>query len=377
MKRYIKMAESPMEGHPDKLADLIADALLDEFIRKDPYSRVSLEILLVSGMTFVSGHVSTESYVDIPGVVRNTIKEVGYNKPEYGFDADTSAVITSIEEQSPEIALGISSEGAGDTATVIGYACRETENYMPLPISLAHLLSKSISEMRKSGRAPFLRPDGKVLLTILYEDEKPLFVKDLVVFVQHDPDVSLDKLREFIHEEVLKKTLPQKLISEATRIMINPSGRFVMGGPIADVGQTGRKIVSDAYGDVAYSGGSAFSGKDPTKTDRSASYLARMMAKHVVACGFASRCMVQMAYAFGVSEVIAFDIETYGTEKVDKEKIKSALLEVFPTGPKKIIDFLDLRKPIYKKTACYGHFGKEEFPWEKLTKVEELKERLS
>ncbi|QWK19097.1 MAG: methionine adenosyltransferase [Hydrogenobacter thermophilus] len=377
MKRYIKMAESPMEGHPDKLADIIADALLDEFIRKDPYSRVSLEILLVSGMTFVSGHVSTESYVDIPGVVRNTIKEVGYNKPEYGFDADTSAVITSIEEQSPEIALGISSEGAGDTATVIGYACRETENYMPLPISLAHLLSKSISEMRKSGRAPFLRPDGKVLLTVLYEDEKPLFVKDLVVFVQHDPDVSLDKLREFVQEEVLKKTLPQKLISEATRIMINPSGRFVMGGPIADVGQTGRKIVSDAYGDVAYSGGSAFSGKDPTKTDRSASYLARMMAKHVVACGFADRCMVQMAYAFGVSEVIAFDIETYGTERVDKEKIKSALLEVFPTGPKKIIDFLDLRKPIYKKTACYGHFGKEEFPWEKLTKVEELKERLS
>lgn len=377
MKRYIKMAESPMEGHPDKLADIIADALLDEFIRKDPYSRVSLEILLVSGMTFVSGHVSTESYVDIPGVVRNTIKEVGYNKPEYGFDADTSAVITSIEEQSPEIALGISSEGAGDTATVIGYACRETENYMPLPISLAHLLSKSISEMRKSGRAPFLRPDGKVLLTILYEDEKPLFVKDLVVFVQHDPDVSLDKLREFVQEEVLKKTLPQKLISEATRIMINPSGRFVMGGPIADVGQTGRKIVSDAYGDVAYSGGSAFSGKDPTKTDRSASYLARMMAKHVVACGFADRCMVQMAYAFGVSEVIAFDIETYGTERVDKEKIKSALLEVFPTGPKKIIDFLDLRKPIYKKTACYGHFGKEDLSWEKLTKVEELKEKLS
>lgn len=377
MKRYIKMAESPMEGHPDKLADIIADALLDEFIRKDPYSRVSLEILLVSGMTFVSGHVSTESYVDIPGVVRNTIKEVGYNKPEYGFDADTSAVITSIEEQSPEIALGISSEGAGDTATVIGYACRETENYMPLPISLAHLLSKSISEMRKSGRAPFLRPDGKVLLTVLYEDEKPLFVKDLVVFVQHDPDVSLDKLREFVQEEVLKKTLPQKLISEATRIMINPSGRFVMGGPIADVGQTGRKIVSDAYGDVAYSGGSAFSGKDPTKTDRSASYLARMMAKHVVACGFADRCMVQMAYAFGVSEVIAFDIETYGTERVDKEKIKSALLEVFPTGPKKIIDFLDLRKPIYKKTACYGHFGKEDLSWEKLTKVEELKEKLS
>ncbi|MGC8853108.1 MAG: methionine adenosyltransferase [Hydrogenobacter sp.] len=377
MGRYIKMAESPTEGHPDKLADLIADALLDEFLRKDPYSRVSLEILIISGMTFVSGHVSTESYVDIPGVVRSTIKEVGYNKPEYGFDADTSAVITSIEEQSPEIVLGISSEGAGDTATVVGYACTETPNYMPLPISLAHAISKKVSDMRKAGRAPFLRPDGKVLLTVVYEDDKPLFLKDLVVFVQHDPDISLDNLREFVHEEIIKKVVPQDLLQKSTRIMVNPSGRFVLGGPAADAGQTGRKIVSDAYGDVAYSGGSAFSGKDPTKTDRSASYLARMMAKHVVACGLAERCMVQMAYAFGVSEVLAFDLETFGTEKVDKEKIKSALLDVFPTGPKKIIDFLDLRKPIYKRTACYGHFGKEDLAWEKLTKVEDLKSRLS
>ena len=295
------MAESPTEGHPDKLADLIADALLDEFIRKDPYSRVSLEILLISGMTFVSGHVSTESYVDIPGIVRSTIKEVGYNRPEYGFDADTSAVITSIEEQSPEIALGISSEGAGDTATVIGYACVETQSYMPLPITLAHNLSKKISDIRKGGKAPFLRPDGKALITVVYENENPLFIKDLVVFVQHDPDVSLDNLREFIYEEAIRRVIPSNLISENTKIMINPSGRFVLGGPVADAGQTGRKIVSDAYGDVAYSGGSAFSGKDPTKTDRSASYLARMMAKHIVACGFARRCMVQMAYAFGVS----------------------------------------------------------------------------
>lgn len=377
MGRYIKMAESPTEGHPDKLADLIADALLDEFIRKDPYSRVSLEILLISGMTFVSGHVSTESYVDIPGIVRSTIKEVGYNRPEYGFDADTSAVITSIEEQSPEIALGISSEGAGDTATVIGYACVETQSYMPLPITLAHNLSKKISDIRKGGKAPFLRPDGKALITVVYENENPLFIKDLVVFVQHDPDVSLDNLREFIYEEAIRRVIPSNLISENTKIMINPSGRFVLGGPVADAGQTGRKIVSDAYGDVAYSGGSAFSGKDPTKTDRSASYLARMMAKHVVACGFARRCMVQMAYAFGVSEVLAFDLETYGTETVDKEKIKKALLDVFPTGPKKIIDFLDLRKPIYKKTACYGHFGKEDLSWEKLTKIEELKAKLS
>jgi S-adenosylmethionine synthetase len=374
MGRTIKMAESPMEGHPDKLADLIADALLDEFIKKDPYSRVSLEILLISGMTFVAGHVSTEGYVDIPGVVRKTIKEVGYNRPEYGFDADASAVITSIEEQSPDIVLGISSEGAGDTATVVGYACLDTPNYMPLPISLAHTVSQKVSELRKSGRAPFLRPDGKTLITVVYEDNKPLFIKDLIVFCQHDPETSLEKLRDYIHEEVIRKVIPQHLIQKETRILINPSGRFVLGGPLADAGQTGRKIVSDAYGDVAYSGGSAFSGKDPTKTDRTASYMARLMAKHVVASGLAQRCMVQMAYAFGMNEVIAFDIETYGTEKVDKEKIKARLLELFPTNPKKMIDFLDLRKPIYKQTACYGHFGKENLPWEKLTKLEELSE---
>ena len=370
MGRTIKTAESPMEGHPDKLADLIADALLDEFLKKDPYSRVSLEILLISGMTLVAGHVSTESYVDIPGVVRQTIKEVGYSKPEYGFDADSSAVLTSIEEQSPDIVLGISSEGAGDTATVVGYACTDTESYMPLPISLSHTLSKRISELRKSGKAPFLRPDGKVLITAVYENGKPSFVKDIIVFCQHDPDISLDKLRDFVVEEAIKKVVPKELFQQETKILVNPSGRFVLGGPAADAGQTGRKIVSDAYGDVAYSGGSAFSGKDPTKTDRSASYLARMMAKHVVASGLAERCMVQMAYAFGLSEVIAFDIETYGTEKVDKERIKARLLEVFPTNPKRMIEFLDLRKPIYKQTACYGNFGKEGLPWEKLSHLD-------
>ncbi len=374
MGRTIKMAESPMEGHPDKLADLIADALLDEFIKKDPYSRVSLEILLISGMTFVAGHVSTESYVDIPGVVRKTIKEVGYNRPENGFDADSSAVITSIEEQSPEIVLGISSEGSGDTATVVGYACRETENLMPLPISLAHSLSQRISELRKSGKAPFLRPDGKVLTTVVYEEGKPLFAKDIIIFCQHDPEAQLDKLRDYIVEEAIKKVVPQALISKDTRMLVNPSGRFVLGGPAADAGQTGRKIVSDAYGDVAYSGGSAFSGKDPTKTDRTASYMARLMAKHVVASGLADRCMVQMAYAFGMSEVIAFDIETYGTERVERERIRDRLLEVFPTSPKRMIEFLDLRKPIYKQTACYGHFGKENLPWERLTKLEEFSE---
>ncbi|MCX7989952.1 MAG: methionine adenosyltransferase [Aquificaceae bacterium] len=374
MGRTIKMAESPMEGHPDKLADLIADALLDEFLKKDAYSRVSIEILLLSGMTFVAGHVSTEGYVDIPGVVRKTIKETGYSRPEHGFDADSSAVITSIEEQSPEIVLGISSEGAGDTATVVGYACKDTQSYMPLPIDLAHKLSKKVAELRKSGKAPFLRPDGKVLITAVYEEGKPLFVKDVILFCQHDPETSLEKLRDFLVEEAVRKVVSPSLLHRETRILVNPSGRFVLGGPAADAGQTGRKIVSDAYGDVAYSGGSAFSGKDPTKTDRTASYMARLMAKHVVAGGLADRCMVQMAYAFGMSEVIAFDIETYGTEKLEKEKIIQRLLEVFPTNPKRMIDFLDLRKPIYKQTACYGHFGKEGLPWERLTRVEEFSE---
>jgi methionine adenosyltransferase (EC 2.5.1.6) len=373
---HIRMAESPTEGHPDKVADLIADALLDEFLRKDPYSRVSLEVMVISGMTFVAGHVSTEGYVDIPGIVRSTMKEVGYNRPELGFDADASAVIISIEEQSPEIVLGLSQEGAGDTAVVVGYACNETESYMPLPITLAHSLSKKLADLRKTGKAPFLRPDGKALVTVAYEGTKPLFVKDIILFAQHDPDVSLEKLKDYLVEEAVKKVVPSRYMSKETKILVNPSGRFVLGGPVADVGQTGRKIVSDAYGDTAYSGGSAFSGKDPTKTDRSASYLARMMAKHVVAGGFAERCLVQLAYAFGVSEPIAFDIETYGTEKVEKEKIKEALLEIFPLNPRRMIEFLDLRKPIYKKTACYGHFGKEELPWEKLTKLEELKEKL-
>lgn len=371
------MAESPTEGHPDKLADLIADALLDEFIRKDPYSRVSLEVSIIAGMTFVAGHVSTESYVDIPGTVRSCIKEVGYNRPEYGFDADSSAVIVSIEEQSPEIVLGLSSEGAGDTAIVVGYACDETKELMPLPISLAHKLSKKIADLRKFGRSNFLRPDGKVLITCVYEDGVPSYVKDVVVFCQHDPDISVERLREFIVEEAIKKVIPSQYIRANTRYLVNPSGRFVMGGPAADVGQTGRKIVSDAYGDVAYSGGSAFSGKDPSKTDRSASYMARCMAKHVVASGLAKRCLVQIAYAFGVPEPIAFDVETFNTERIPKERIKEILRSVFPLTPKGIIDFLKLRNPIYKKTAVYGHFGKEELPWEHLTKLEEILQKVS
>ena len=370
------MAESVTEGHPDKVADQIADALLDEFLRRDPYSRVSLEIMVTTGLVIVGGELSTESFVDIPKVVRGVVKEIGYTKPELGFDADTCAVITSIDEQSPEIALGISREGAGDTAIVVGYAVREAPNLMPWPITIAHRITRRISDLRKTGRFPFLRPDGKVLVSMVYEDGRPRHVKDIVAYVHHDPDISLQNLREMVVEEVIRKEIPSELLSEKTVIRVNPTGRFVIGGPVADTGLTGRKIVSDAYGDIGFSGGSAFSGKDPTKTDRSGSYMARMIAKHIVAADLADRCVVQIGYAFGLPEPIAFDIETFGTEKVDKERIEEAVQRIFPLRPCDMIDFLDLRKPIYRETASYGHFGRENFPWEKLNYLEKLKELL-
>ncbi|WP_461828866.1 methionine adenosyltransferase, partial [Aquifex sp.] len=302
----LRMAESVTEGHPDKIADQIADALLDEFLRKDPYSKVSLEILVTTGLVMVSGELSTETYVDIQRVARGVIKDIGYTRPELGFDADTCAVVQSIDEQSPEIALGISGEGAGDTAIVVGYATKEAPNLMPWPITIAHKITKRISEFRKIGKFPFLRPDGKVLVAMIYEDGKPREVQSVVAYVHHDPDVSLNHLRELIIEEVIKKEIPEEFLTERTEIKVNPTGRFVIGGPVADTGLTGRKIVSDAYGDIGLSGGSAFSGKDPTKTDRSASYLARMIAKHVVAGGYAERCLVQIGYAFGLTEPVAF-----------------------------------------------------------------------
>jgi len=372
----LRMAESVTEGHPDKVADQLADALLDEFIKRDPYSKVSLEIFVTTGLVMVGGELSSEAFVDIQRVVRSVIKDIGYTRPELGFDADTCAVIQSIDEQSPEIALGMSGEGAGDTAIVVGYATREAPNLMPWPITLAHRITRRVSEFRKIGKYPFLRPDGKVLVSMIYEDGRPKFLQSVVAYVHHDPDVSLSKLRELITEEVIKKEVPAEFITAETSIKVNPTGRFVIGGPVADAGLTGRKIVSDAYGDIGLSGGSAFSGKDPTKTDRSGSYLARMMAKHVVAGGWAERCLVQIGYAFGLSEPVAFDVETFGTEKVEKEKLLKALKEVFPLKPADIIEFLDLRKPIYRQTSVYGHFGKENLPWEKLTRLEELKERL-
>jgi len=370
------MAESVTEGHPDKVADQIADALLDEFIRKDRYSKVSLEILVTTGLVMVGGELSTDSFVDIPKVVRGVVKDIGYTRPELGFDADTCAVITSIDEQSPEIALGVSREGAGDTAIVVGYAVREADNLMPWPITVAHRITRRISELRKTGRYPFLRPDGKVLVSMIYEDGKPQHIKDIVVYIHHDPEVSVQELEELVVEEIVKREIPQELMGGETEVRVNPSGRFVIGGPVADTGLTGRKIVSDAYGDIGFSGGSAFSGKDPTKTDRSGSYMARMIAKHVVAADLAEKCVVQIGYAFGLTEPIAFDIETFGTEKIPKERIESAVQEIFPLRPAEIIEFLDLRRPIYRQTAVYGHFGREGFPWEELSRLEKLKELL-
>lgn len=368
----IKMAESPLEGHPDKLADQIADEILDDFMRKDPFSRVSLNVLITGSLVFVAGEVSSNAYVDIPFLSRKVIKEVGYTKPEYGFDGDLVQVINSISEQSPEIALSIAGEGAGDSAIVIGYATNETQTLMPFPIYLAHLLSKKLSSYRKSGHMPFLRPDGKVILSVVYEDEKPLFIENLSIFVQHDPEISLNHLREMIIEDIIKKTIDEKLFHKDSKIMINPAGRFVIGGPASDTGLTGRKIISDAYGESSFSGGSAFSGKDPTKTDRTGSIMARVIAKNLVMANLCDKALVQIGYAFGVKDPISFFIDCFGTEKVSIDKIRSSVLNSFELSSKKMIEFLGLRKPIYRKSACYGHFGKEELYWENLNFVEKL-----
>ena len=370
------MAESVCEGHPDKLADLIADKLLDAALEKDPFARTSFEVMVTTGLVIVGGELSTEAFIDIQRIVRGTIKEVGYTEPELGFDADTCGVIQTLDEQSPEIALGISSEGAGDTAIVVGYATKEAPSLMPWPITIAHSITKRVSEYRKIGKLPFLRPDGKCLVVMDYENGQPKKVKAVYLYVQHDPDISLKQLRSLLTEEVVLKLLPEHLLSPDTQIEVNPSGRFVFGGPAADTGLTGRKIVSDAYGDIGFSGGSAFSGKDPTKTDRAGSYAARYIAKNIVAASLAERVLVQIGYAFGLSEPVALDIETFGTSKVDEEKLTRVVREIFPLKHLEIIEALDLRRPIYSQTAVYGQFGKDYLPWERTDKVELLKEKL-
>ena len=366
MRKKLKSAEAVCLGHPDKTADIISDAILDELLRKDPYSKASIETLITTGLAHISGEISTDAYVDIPDIVRSTLIEIGYTKPEYGFDGYTAGVITTINEQSPELALGIPSTGAGDTSIVIGYATDETDNYMPLASNLANKITYLLNEYRKDDILPFLRPDGKAVVVVEYdENDNPIRVDSVAVLVQHEPYISDEELKREILEKVINKAIPEKYLDKDTKIIINPIGRFVIGGPMADTGLTGRKTIADAYGTAAPSGGSAFSGKDPTKIDRSASYMARMIAKHIVASGIAKRCLVEMVYIIGMEYPVAFNIKI-DNKKIDIDRLEKDIKNIFDLSPVYIINFLDLRKPIYKETTIEGHFGveKEEFKWE-------------
>ncbi len=380
MTDYLFTSESVTEGHPDKVADQISDAVLDAIVAQDPKGRVACETMVTTGMAIVAGEITTSCYVDIPGIVRETIKGIGYNDSAMGFDWETCAVITSIDNQSPDIAVGVNGtpeheQGAGDQGLMFGYACNETEELMPMPILYAHELTKRLAEVRKNGILDFLRPDGKSQVTIQYVNGKATRVDAVVIAAQHKPDVSRTTLEEGIVEEVIKKVIPEQLRDEGTKFFINATGRFVVGGPKGDCGLTGRKIIADSYGGQGSHGGGCFSGKDPSKVDRSASYMARHIAKNVVAAGLADKCEVQLAYAIGVAEPVSGMINTGGTGKIPSDQIAKIILEHFELSPAKIISYLDLLRPIYKKTACYGHFGRKDpdFTWERVDKVEELR----
>jgi S-adenosylmethionine synthetase len=373
--RHLFTSESVTEGHPDKIADQISDAVLDTLIAQDPMSRVACETLVTTGLAFIAGEITTQAYADLPTIVRETIKGVGYTRAKYGFDYETCAVISAIHEQSPDIAQGVDPGGAGDQGLMFGYACRETEELMPLPITLAHRLTRRLSQVRREEILDYLRPDGKSQVTVEYDGGRPLRVEAVIVSAQHSSMVKIETVREDIREKVIEAVIPAELLDENTKIFINPTGRFVVGGPQGDCGVTGRKIIVDTYGGVGSHGGGAFSGKDPTKVDRSASYMARHVAKNVVAAGLADRVEMQIAYAIGVAEPVSIMADTKGTGRVDEDKVVSAIREIFPLTPKAIIEYLNLRRPIYKKTAAYGHFGRTDpdFTWEKTSKVDELK----
>lgn len=389
MKTMLFTSESVTEGHPDKVADQISDAILDAMLEQDPTSRVAVETLLATGVAVIAGEVTTKAYVDIQNVVRNTILDIGYTRAKYGFDGETCAVLTSIDEQSPDIAMGVNKSkeaksdgdeaydviGAGDQGMMFGYASNETEEYMPLPIVLAHKLSQRLTFVRKEGIVKGFRPDGKTQVTVKYEDDKPIGVSAIVVSTQHDPAMTLEEIEKAVKEHVIAPIIPEELLLDDVEIYVNPTGRFVKGGPAADTGLTGRKIIVDTYGGWTPHGGGAFSGKDPTKVDRSAHYMARYAAKNIVAAGLADRVTLQLAYAIGVAKPVSFMIDTHGTEKVDLKKLEEAVLSVFDFRPAAIIDKLDLRKPIYRQTAAYGHFGRTDIdlPWEKLDAVDALK----
>ncbi|MEW5724470.1 MAG: methionine adenosyltransferase [Thermodesulfobacteriota bacterium] len=380
---YLFTSESVTEGHPDKVADQISDAILDSILAQDTAGRVACETLVTTGMAVIAGEITTTGWVDMPAVVREKIKEIGYNDSSMGFDWETCAVITSIDKQSPDIAQGVDSsekkeQGAGDQGIMFGYACDETEVLMPMPIYYAHGLTRRLAKVRKNGILDFLRPDGKSQVTIAYDQGRPKRIEAVVIAAQHSPDVSSRVLRDAIMDEVIRKVLPQELLNGDTKVFINATGRFVVGGPMGDCGLTGRKIIVDTYGGQGSHGGGCFSGKDPSKVDRSASYMARHVAKNIVAAGLATKCEVQLAYAIGVADPVSIMADTFGTGKVTDEKLTEILPRIFTFKPAGMIRYLDLLRPIYQKTACYGHYGRTEpeFTWEKTDRVDELREAV-
>jgi S-adenosylmethionine synthetase len=382
MSGYLFTSESVSEGHPDKVADQISDAILDAILEQDTQARVACETMVTTGMALIAGEITTSAWVDMPNIVRNTIKEIGYNSSEMGFDSQSCAVLTSIDKQSPDIAVGVNEgsgldldQGAGDQGLMFGYACTETKVLMPMPITYAHRLMKRQAEVRKAGLLPWLRPDAKSQVTVEYVDNKPQRIEAVVLSTQHSPDVNYKDLKEGVMEEIIKPIIPADMVDSNTKYFINPTGRFVIGGPVGDCGVTGRKIIVDTYGGMGSHGGGAFSGKDPSKVDRSSSYMGRYVAKNIVAAGLASEVEVQIAYAIGISKPVSINVHTFGTGKIEDKEIKQLIYEHFDLRPKAIIQHLDLLRPIYKKTAAYGHFGREraEFTWEKTDRAEELK----
>jgi S-adenosylmethionine synthetase len=373
--RYLFTSESVTEGHPDKIADQISDSILDAILAQDPVGRVACETLVTTGMAIIAGEITTSCYVDFPRIVRDTIRDVGYTRAKYGFDSDTCAVLSSIHEQSPDIAMGVDPGGAGDQGLMFGYACRETEELMPLPIMLAHKLVKGLSCARRDGLLDYLRPDGKSQVSVEYDNGTPVRVDTVVVSTQHSASVASETLREDIQDKIISRVIPPEMVDKNTKYLINPTGRFVVGGPHGDSGVTGRKIIVDTYGGAAPHGGGAFSGKDPTKVDRSACYMARYVAKNIVAGGLADRCQVQLAYAIGVADPVSVYVDTFGTGAVDDERISELVRAHFKLTPRGIIETLDLRRPIYKKTAAFGHFGRTEpeFTWERADKANALR----
>ncbi len=376
---FLFTSESVTEGHPDKIADQISDAILDAIIAQDPTARVACETLVTTGLAVVAGEITTSATINYKQIIRETIDEIGYNNAVYGYDSNTCSVIDVIGTQSPDIAQGVDTGGAGDQGLMFGFACNETDELMPLPIQLAHNLTRRLSEARRSGEVPYLRPDGKSQVTVEYRDGRPFRVEAVVISTQHAEDVTIETLRSDIMEKVIKGTVPADLLDGDTKYHINPTGRFVVGGPMGDAGVTGRKIIVDTYGGYAPHGGGAFSGKDPTKVDRSAAYMARYIAKNIVAAGLAEKCTVQLAYAIGVAEPVSVRIDTDGTGRVDEDQLAEAVRKNFELTPKGIIDTLDLRKPIFKKTAAFGHFGRtnDEFTWERTDKVDALMTALN